>query len=289
MNNLQSVFRIPTLGGMRHWNDWFVYAGWRIQRHVISGRCRLLDPNNIRIYWGSFDECKAYFFKQKEVLGISPISKEMVVLMHGLGRTHHSMKKMAQTFKNRGYEACSISYPSTKRHLHEHSYKAGYLFNELTDIETLHFVTYGMAGLILRLILDRDAEWKNRIKIGRIVTINTPHQGAQVANDMKNFLPYRMVFGPAGAELTTEYVSKNIPKFSDDLEFGIIAGGKGNEKGYNGALGSDNNFVVKVKETKLEGAKDFALLNAMHFSATNNHKVIEESINFIKTGYFAKS
>ena len=34
---------LPTLGGMQFWGDVTHRAGWRVQRHVVTGHHRLLD------------------------------------------------------------------------------------------------------------------------------------------------------------------------------------------------------------------------------------------------------
>ncbi|MCP4395163.1 MAG: hypothetical protein GY804_12990 [Alphaproteobacteria bacterium] len=289
MSNIYGAFRFPTMGGMRSWNDWFLYAGWRIQRHIISGRFRLLSPKDVRVLGGSFEECKKVFFDIKKERNIVPKNRELVILMHALGRTHRSMKSMAKRLRKEGVDAYPISYPSTKRRIHEHSYKAGYLLNELVDVDTVHFVTHGFGGIVLRHILARDGEWKKRIKIGRIVMVTPPNQGIQVADDLKNYLPYRMVLGPSAPELTPEYVQKNIPEFPKGTEFAIIAGGKSDDKGYNHSLDGDNDFLIRVDEAKLSGSKAFKVIRATHFTAPQNSQVIEEIVNFIKTGHFSQA
>ncbi len=47
-----------TLGGKQFWADEFVHGSWRIQRNVLSGHYRLLDPDNTRRAWGTWDHCQ---------------------------------------------------------------------------------------------------------------------------------------------------------------------------------------------------------------------------------------
>ena len=46
-----------TLGGKQFWTDELVHGSWRIQRNVLSDHYRLLDPNNTRRAWGSWEHC----------------------------------------------------------------------------------------------------------------------------------------------------------------------------------------------------------------------------------------
>ena len=44
-----------TLGGTQFWSDVLVQRDWRIQRNAWTGHHRLLDGQNSRHAWGSFD------------------------------------------------------------------------------------------------------------------------------------------------------------------------------------------------------------------------------------------
>ena len=71
-----------------------------------------------------------------------------------------------------------------------------------------------------------------------------------------------------------------------DFEFGIIAGGKGDEKGYNPLLAGDNDGVLSVETAKLEGAKDFVVIPAMHPLLQNNSLALAYTLRFLKEGSF---
>lgn len=52
--NELSLPNIPTgtMGGHVWWKDLASCQGWRLQKHIIWGNCRILDPNNVRRAWG---------------------------------------------------------------------------------------------------------------------------------------------------------------------------------------------------------------------------------------------
>ena len=63
---------LPTLGGLQLWADVFVHAGWRIQRHVVTGHHRLLDGRDLRRAWGSYDDCYRVFGHHRDVQRLAP-------------------------------------------------------------------------------------------------------------------------------------------------------------------------------------------------------------------------
>src|SRR5690348_5639799 len=77
-----SIMRLPnkTLGGDQLWSDEFVRSGWRIQRHVISRHCRLLDPEDYRRALGDYDGCRAKFDELQADEPVVPKSSKAVVL-----------------------------------------------------------------------------------------------------------------------------------------------------------------------------------------------------------------
>ena len=45
----------PTMGGKVFWNELASCQGWRLQKNMFTGHCRILDPNDIRRAWGGED------------------------------------------------------------------------------------------------------------------------------------------------------------------------------------------------------------------------------------------
>jgi hypothetical protein len=68
--------------------------------------------------------------------------------------------------------------------------------------------------------------------------------------------------------------------------FGIVAGGKGDGAGYSMLLEGDDDAVVRVDETRLEGADDF-LLVPVHHAAMMKHPTVQQAVgSFLTTGRF---
>ena len=54
LKNIPSMpnLKMKTMGGKSFWRDLINVGDWRIQEHILTGNCRILDPQNIRKKWG---------------------------------------------------------------------------------------------------------------------------------------------------------------------------------------------------------------------------------------------
>lgn len=60
---LMPNIELPTLGGLIFWNDLAESNGWRVQQNIITGHCRVLDPDNVRHAWGGVKDIMDFFNK----------------------------------------------------------------------------------------------------------------------------------------------------------------------------------------------------------------------------------
>ena len=80
-----------------------------------------------------------------------------------------------------------------------------------------------------------------------------------------NFADNELVKSLAGKALDELAPSKGWPTLEQrlltpDFEFGIIAGGQGDDEGYLESIPGDDDMLLSVDTTKLDGASDFALV-----------------------------
>ncbi len=271
----------PTLGGMQFWADLWVHAGWRIQENAVSGHCRLLDPSDVRLAWGSFDECRAAFDEMKERRPIRTPAPRRVLLLHGLGRTRRSMETLAAALREAGFEADTVAYASTRRGLAEHADRLGRLLDGLEGAEEVSFVTHSLGALVVRTALARGGAWTSRLRLGRVVMVTPPNRGSVLAERFGGFPPYQWVAGPSGQEVAPAGVCDLPPP---PCRFGIVAGtsrGEGNP-----LIPGPDDGIVGVEETRLDGAEDFLLLDAGHAFMMEKPEVVLAVKSFLSTGRF---
>ena len=110
-----------------------------------------------------------------------------------------------------------------------------------------------------------------------------PNRGSTIAATLEGTTLYRLATGAVGRELSPGAVKK-FP--APRCEFGVIAGGVGLARGKNPFLGEDNDGVVLVENTKLDGAADFLVVDAWHTTIMDDKGVIEATLRFLRDGRF---
>lgn len=206
---------------------------------------------------------------------------EIVFLLHGIGKGRMDMAPMARYLRKNGYTVVNWHYPSTKYNLEELADK---LNAEVTKFPgyRVHFVTHSMGGIVVRTCLSRHPI----DNVGRIVMIAPPSQGAELAKFFGNWPVYKFLMGPAGQELKPAEMGKCASAGVPECEFGIIAGGTGNDRGINPLLPGDNDGTVTVASTRLEGSKDFVVVPYPHPVIQMMPKTTQLALAFLEHGKF---
>jgi len=194
------------------------------------------------------------------------------------------MNRMKNQLNEAGFNAWSINYPSTVHSIDDHATQIIGLLNRCEGIERVSFVCHSMGGLIARAVLARQEEWPGHMTGHRLIMIGTPNRGAFLAKELseKTWF-FRLLAGPSGFQLSPDWVNQ-LP--TPNIEFGIIAGGTGDSRGFNPFLPGDDDMTVTVESAKLDGASDFLLVKAIHTFIMQKPEVIEASIRFLHEGKF---
>jgi len=272
----------PTLGGLHYWGDEMIYCGWRIQRNALYGYYRLLDPRNARRAWGTYAECEKALRSLVDTNQVRPRSDECVILLHGFFRTRNSFKALEKHLAAQGYEVVAIEYPSTHTSIEREAAQLARVLERLQGARKIHFVTHSLGSLITRCYLrdHRDP------RIGRMVMLAPPNRGAEMAKMLSQWSAYRALGGPAGLELIGSSGSLVASLPAPWCPFGVIAGGRGDGRGYSPLLKGDDDGILRVEETRLDGMQDFLLVPAVHTFIMNNKQVQDAVVQFLRTGRF---
>lgn len=279
---------MKTLGGRQFWGDVLFFHEYRIQRNVFTGHYRLLNGKDVRLAWGSLDECQQKLDQQRADLKLPPMQGKAVILLHGITRSSKHMAKFREPFEKAGYSVFAMDYPSTRGTIQESSEYLQQVIKNLQGITEINFVVHSMGGLVVRTYLSEHAPRDPRIH--RMVMIGSPNNGANLANLLSDNMNavFKPIFGPAGQQLVVDtdgYIAK-LPK--PDFEFAVVAGGRGEEKGFNPLIPGDDDGIVSVESTRLPGASDFLLvaggIEATHTFLPAAPIVIESCVRFIQTG-----
>lgn len=283
----------PTGGGKQFWADELFFRGWRIQCNVLTDHYRLLDPYNRRHTWGTFDECRAKLDEIRRRDNLPPMKGRAVVVLHGLMRSRRSMVGLCKYLEEKGgFTAVNVSYPSTRRPIGEHARSLARVVENLEGIDEIHFVGHSMGNIVIRHYLGdqidpatgrpRDRRFK------RMVMLAPPNQGSELAEALGDNGLFTVIDGKPGQELGIDWAAIKDRLATPPFAFGVIAGGRGDERGYNPVLPGDDDGVVSVATTRLDGQADFLLLPVLHSFIMKDDRAQEATLRFLQTGRFGK-
>ena len=274
------TFPFFTCGGWFYWIDRYSYAEWRIQESMWTGRCRVLDPFDIRRAVGTFDECRERLRYLIDAWKIDEPKKKAVVLIHGLFQRPSSFGKIADALRA-FYEPVFFSYPTLRFDLESSASALNEALNRRPEREQINFVASGMGGLILRQAIAQNPEWLP--KIGRSVFLAVPTHGYSWLQKWKDKKIFRYL-GEAGKNILPERADALFPMKGD---FGAIIAGTEDEKGINPFFKEDNDGVLTVKDAHCAEAKEeFTARGKTHFFLHRDDKLIGMTQSFLTTGHF---
>ncbi|MGE9295961.1 MAG: esterase/lipase family protein [Puniceicoccales bacterium] len=211
---------------------------------------------------------------------------ESVVVLGGIGPSLNHMGLIRQRLGEAGYRVINIEYPSTYYSIREladeHVGPAIAEANIHLD-RPLHFVTMSMGGIVARACL-RDAQ---PVNLGRVAMVAPPNHGSEVADWLKDFFLFKWRFGPAGQELTTEVDATPCALGAANFEAGVIAGTRSLDPWFAWLFKGKHDGKVSVESAKLDGMKDFAIVQSDHYLITRHEETLVHTLTFLKEGRFA--
>lgn len=282
-------FPSATLGGTQFWSDELVFHRWRIQVNAFTGHYRLLDGDDYRRAWGTFEQCKTKLAEIRREKELPPMKGTAVVTLHGLIRSRDVMDGIGQYLEEEGDMTwINVSYASTRRSIDDHAASLAQVIDNLEGIDKIHFVCHSLGNLVVRRYLGEAAQpqpkWKVDSRIKRFVMLGPPNNGAHLAEIFKDNKLFGMILGPSGKQIATwPEVEKRLG--TGNCEFAIIAGTLTGPL-TNPLVAGDDDLIVGVEETKLAGARDFLGIPLTHGSLMHDPYVHKKTLSFLKNGYF---
>jgi len=216
------------------------------------------------------------------------VINECVILLHGLGRTYHSMGKMQKKLAQAGYHTVNLDYPS--RQLSIEQLAAEHIPPALEQCSSfvpdkIHFVTHSMGGIVARMAIKQSRPEK----LGRVVMLSPPNRGSEAVDDLKERWYYSWINGPAGQELSTSDDSVPNQLGPVDYPVGVITGDR--QAFFDSWLlpffRGANDGKVSVERSKVDGMTDLIVVHESHSFIMNSEYVQRESVYFLKNGFFS--
>lgn len=191
----------------------------------------------------------------------------LVVLLHGLGRTRHSLVRMDRALTSAGFTTLRLGYPSMRQTIDRHAAAVAERLGRIPTPKKLSFVTHSLGGLVVRQLFTLDAPW--RAAVSRIVMLAPPNRGASLASALDKGGVVRGLMGPSYGQIAEGYAERlPVP----DVPFAIFAGD---------APGVPGDGLLTVDETRLQGAAEHHVVPVIHTFIMNHPTVIRGTTAFL--------
>jgi len=268
------------------WSDDVIRHDWRLQRRPGVDACRILDPRDEIVMEGTRQACLDALNSLEQDGKIAPVKGPTVIVLHGLGEGRRSMLPLVTSLrKNIDATVLSFGYASTTTGIDDHGRALATVIKGLPAVDSISFVGHSMGNLVVRRWMGMAAE-DDLARVRRMVMLGPPNQGSELARMVAKIGVLTALSNGAARELVLDWhrISKDlaVPRCS----FGIVAGGKGDDRGYSSFLAGDDDAVVRVEETRLPGADDFLILPVHHAAMMRNPVVQQATAAFLNTGRF---
>jgi pimeloyl-ACP methyl ester carboxylesterase len=263
------------------WQDEFLNAGWRIQKHFYQGNARLVDAKNMMRAQGSVAACKQAFEYLRTQETIVPRSTKLVLLLHGLGSTPSVMQLLKRSLEADGYEVMTVTYPTTEQGVQPNADGVERVLKSLQGYSEVSIVAHSLGGLITRSALSRPSFANLPVPVKNVIMLGTPNQGAALAGAFRTLA--RAAVTAAANDLLPER-ARQLGFIPAAVRFGVIAGGRGGRIGYNPLLFGDNDSVVRTEETKTANMDEWIILPVFHTQMTIDPACIAAVRRFLRGG-----
>lgn len=219
-----------------------------------------------------------------ELCTIRGDGEELVILLHGLGRTALSMEDLAIALRDEGYSTCNQNYPSRELSIQE---LAAYVANavqkgRVAEKSRIHFVTHSMGGIILRYYLG----YSSHSEPGHVVMLAPPNQGSEVIDALNELPGFGELMGPAALQLSTasDSLPNSLPPI--DLPVGVLAGTRSSDPWFDDLFDDEYDGKVSVESTRLLTMTDHKVMPVSHTFIMHNRDVHAEVFEFLRHGRF---
>lgn len=222
---------------------------------------------------------------------LPPMEGKAVVILHGLFRSRSAMASLRKAIAGAGaYTVFCMGYPTTRGDVATHARSLDSAVRSLAGISEINFVAHSLGNLVVRHWLKDLADEKRTLpksqSFGRMVMLAPPNNQPQIATKLIRGSLATFVAGPAAEQLARGWDGLEPKLATPHFEFGILAGGKGDERGYNPLIPGDDDAVITVESTRLPGARDFRLLPVFHSIFMNDKRAQELTVQFLNHGHF---
>lgn len=199
-------------------------------------------------------------------------TRELVVVLHGMGRTARSMRPIEQALEAAGFDVLNIGYSSYCCSIPElgASVRRELDAKRVPAHERVHFVGHSLGNIIARWIVSQPAP---PMGVSRLVMLAPPNQGSRMADRFAPMVGWLLEPIDELRTDSTATVQQLAPLTG--VEIGVIAG--------------RDDGTVQLDETHVAGETAHVVVKGNHTFIMREAEVHRLTVEFLRTGRFTQS
>jgi pimeloyl-ACP methyl ester carboxylesterase len=195
---------------------------------------------------------------------------ELVVLVHGMGRSTLSMRPLARALEGEGYDVLRFGYSSLCCSIPELGAKLERAVRErmTDDVVAVHFVGHSLGNILVRWVLTRDTLPP---RVGRVVMLAPPNQGSSAADRYAGVAGW--LLKPIDGLRTDSLAAVRLLPPVEGVEIGVIS--------------ARDDRTVRLTETHLPEETAHIVVGGGHTFIMRRADTIARTLEFLRTGAFS--
>jgi len=208
----------------------------------------------------------------------NPSAPDTVVLVHGIWMTSLELLLLERRLRRCGFRTLRFRYRSLRRPVRHNATELARRVRAL-PAGRIHLVAHSLGGLVILQALQDEPG----LVTGRVVLLGSPVGGSAVARRVVRHRTLRWLIGRAA----DRGLLGDGPRWHGWQSLGLIAGRRSFGIGrLLGGLSGENDGVVNLEETRIEGVRDSLVVNATHVGLLVSRQVAAQVCAFLKRGRF---
>ena len=205
----------------------------------------ILDPRDVVVHEGDRQACLDALAGLERDGRVAAVKGPTVIVLHGLGEGRRSMRPLVEHLrKNVDATVLSFGYASTSAGLDDHGRALATVIKGLPAADGISFVGHSMGNLVVRRWLGL-ADKHDLARVRRVVMLGPPNQGSELARMVGKIDLLAALSEGAARDLVLDWNRISRDLAVPPCPFGIVAGGKGDDRGYSDLLAGDDDAVVR--------------------------------------------
>ena len=209
------------------------------------------------------------------------MSKDTVILVHGLWMTGLEMSLLKRRLRSAGLHVVQFQYRMVSKSLEHNCERLARFIREQQE-HPVHLLGHSLGGVLALQTLQRYPE----LSVNKVVCLGSPLLDSSAGRRFIRFAPGRAMLGKTLPEAVFE---EPLIAWSGTQTVGVIAGTRSLGLGrIITRLPRPNDGMVSLAETCLPGIDDHLEMNVGHTALVLSATVAKQCISFLRQGKFAR-